>query len=154
MTEEPVQDALSVTERDRRAVSRLEPRLRPADAACDQFGRFYLSDSPRPWSRTTMLGRLIEFGPMGASQSGMAVTAVPPLVMLVDRCFATFSPIRQHVFLTVYVWRRNECREVQIRYARTSRSVFEREKRGALDVVCYALTAENENPLKHVTVCG
>jgi hypothetical protein len=141
-------------QRDRRAVARLEARLRPADAACDKYGLFFLSDSPRPWSRTTVLGRLIEFGPMGASQPGVSVINVPPLVMLVDRCYATFSPLRQKVFLTVYAWRRTESREIQMRYARISLATYNREKTGILECVTQALALEDEKALRHVTVCA
>ena len=122
--------------RDNRALSRLDPRLRDADKALDDFGRMYLNDSPRPWSRTTMLGRCIEFGNQGAAQSSAPPTHIAPNVVIVDKAFALWTLLRQRIVLTIYAWKRAEPQEIQRRHAKVSEHIFKHEHRYALEVVC------------------
>lgn len=121
--------------RDNRALSRLDPSLREADEALDEFGRVYLNDSPRPWSRSTMLGRVIEFGNQGAAQGSAPPTHLSPRVVIVDRRFVKFTPLCQRVLLTVYCWRRTECREQQAIRSRVPLRSFERELRQGREAV-------------------
>lgn len=125
--------------RDNRTLSRLDPRLVDADEALDEFGRMYLHDSPREWSRSTLLGRVIEFGNQGAASGSAPPTHIAPRVVVVDRVFCTFQPLRQRILLTVYAWRRGSPKEVQRRHAGVSLAVFDREKNRALECICSAL---------------
>lgn len=127
-----------------RAIRRLEPRLHAAYDACDRFGLTYLMDSPRPYSPNTLLGRVITYGPMGAAQPGKPPTNISADVLIVDRLFTTWADRRKRVFLAIFVYRRGRPREEQMRNARVSDAVYERERLGILEAVCACLETQKE----------
>lgn len=130
---------MMVAEREKRGLNRLDPKLTKADTALDRFGKFYLSNDPRAWSRTTLLGRVIEFGNQGASQPGSGPTTIPAVIVLVDKIVSKFEQRRILVVLTVYAYQRQQPAEVQRRWAKLSKDVFDSELRIAREIVCNAL---------------
>jgi len=54
------------------------------------------------WPQATMLGRMIEEGPTGASQSGSPPITIPDRVAQVDRAVAGLEPIDKGVIRTFY----------------------------------------------------
>lgn len=134
-----VAEAGAAMYRETRGLNRLAPNLVKADTALDRFGKFYLTCDPRAWSRTTLLGRVIEFGNQGAAQPGSGPTTIPAIIVLVDKVVAKFEQRRILVVLTVYAYRRNQPAEMQRRWAKLSKDVFDSELRIAREVVCNAL---------------
>lgn len=71
-------------ERDPRAMNRMDPETKLVHAYLEQWGRETKDRPENGFPASTLLGRLIDQGPMGASQSGRPPTDLTPQSALID----------------------------------------------------------------------
>jgi hypothetical protein len=74
-------------ERDPRSMNRMDPETKLIHAELVIWGRETRDRFLHGWPTSTLLGRLIEQGPNGASQSGSAPTAVSPRSQVIEACW-------------------------------------------------------------------
>jgi hypothetical protein len=75
---------VSVKERDPRAMNRMDPETKLVHAYLEQWGKETKDRDENGFPASTLLGRMIEQGPMGASQSGRPPTDLSPQSALID----------------------------------------------------------------------
>jgi len=88
-------------ERDRRTMNNMDPETKAIHIRLEQWGaetRERLSGFPE----TTLLGRLIEQGPMGAGQSGRPPVSLSGPAARIDTCVAKLCQIDQKALRTYY----------------------------------------------------
>jgi hypothetical protein len=90
-----------ITERDRRTMNHMDPETKAIHIRLEQWGaetRENLSGYPR----VTLLGRLIEQGPMGASQTGKPPVSLSEPAARVDTCVGKLCQIDQRALKFYY----------------------------------------------------
>jgi hypothetical protein len=92
------------TEQTRYAQRRMAEHLKPIDALLTKWAPEARHDGAPRWPAATMLARIIEHGPNGASQSGRGVSlAAPHDVEFADWAVSSLLPMQRHVIFAEYV---------------------------------------------------
>lgn len=94
---------------DARVMNHMDPDTRLAHIRLEQWGKI-CADRWAPWPRSTLLGKVIEFGLSGAAQAGRPVEAIPEEVAQTDGAVARLSVIDRRAVTTYYT--RSESVEV------------------------------------------
>lgn len=74
--------------RHRRAMNHMDPETKLVHAELEVWGRETRDRDENGLPGTTLLGRVIEFGPMGAGQGGRGPSDLSPRAARVDACVA------------------------------------------------------------------
>lgn len=77
-----------VVERDPRAMNRMDAATKLVHARLEEWGTETKAKEENGYPASTLLGRVIDHGPMGASQSGMGPTSLSEHVANVDAAVA------------------------------------------------------------------
>ena len=97
-----------VVERDRRTMNNMDPETRAVHLRLERWGsetRTRLNG----WPESTLLGRMVKQGPMGAPQQGCPPTDLSEPSARIDVCVAKLCQIDQRVLKTYY--QHQLCRE-------------------------------------------
>lgn len=91
-------------ERDGRVMNHMAPDLRLTHARLERWGRWAKSAGVRAWPQVTLLGRIIEHGPVGACiPTSAAQSAIPKDIAEVDAAVARLCQIDKAVIRTYYM---------------------------------------------------
>lgn len=108
---------LMQAERDPRYLNHMDPETRRVHARLEEWGRWSRDAEVRPYPAVTLLGRVIEQGISGASQSRPPI-AMPDAVAVVDAAIGKLGAIDKRVVQTYYLrWESPEvmARRLQMR---------------------------------------
>jgi hypothetical protein len=92
-----------VTERSARTMNHMDPETKMVHSRLEKWGKWSRDCEARAWPEATMLGRLIEQGPMGAAQSGKPPISMPDDVAAVDAAVARLGDIDKGVIKSYYM---------------------------------------------------
>jgi hypothetical protein len=87
--------------RDRRTMNNMDPETKAVHIRLEQWGA-ETRESLHGYPPVTMLGRLIEQGPMGAAQTGKPPVALSDAAARVDACVAKLCQIDQRALRAYY----------------------------------------------------
>jgi len=96
-----------------RTMNHMDPETRATHARLEAWGKWARDSGIQAWPKRTMLGRMIEEGPSGASQQGKPPIAMPRDVADVDAAVGHLGAIDKQVIQTYYL--RWEPKEVMAR---------------------------------------
>jgi hypothetical protein len=88
--------------RDRRAMNHMDPETKLTHAELEVWGRETRDGTENGLPGTTLLGRVIEFGPMGAGQGGRGPSDMSERAARVDACVARLWQIGQRCIKSYY----------------------------------------------------
>jgi|GEM_PF-1260625 len=97
----PIKVTAAVTVRDKRTMNHMDPETKEAHLRLEEWGR-ETRDASNGYPSTTLLGRLIEQGPMGAGQSGKPPVSLSESASRADACVAKLCQIDQRVLRYYY----------------------------------------------------
>ncbi len=86
---------------DGRTCNHMDPETRFVHGLLETWGKT-CADRFRAWPNTTVLGKLIEFGPMGAAQPGKPVESIPEDMARVDAAISKLGQIDKKVIVAYY----------------------------------------------------
>lgn len=90
--------------RDGRVMNHMAPELKLVHARLERWGKWAKTAGVRAWPQVTLLGRIIEQGPVGAAIPTSAVrTALPEDIAEVDAAVARLGAIDKAVIRTYYM---------------------------------------------------
>lgn len=93
---------VTLAERDRRAMNHMDPETKLTHAELEAWGRETRDRDENGLPGTTLLGRVIEFGPMGAGQGGRGPTDLSARAARVDACVARLWKVGQRCVKRYY----------------------------------------------------
>lgn len=88
--------------RSARAVSHMSPETRYVHARLEEWAAHNRDRFAQAWPAVTVLGRVAEFGPMGASQGSQAPDNVPQSVTNIERAVLKLGEIDRKVITQYY----------------------------------------------------
>jgi hypothetical protein len=88
-------------ERDQRRMNNMDPETRAVHLRLEQWGA-ETRENPSGYPPVTMLGRLMEQGPMGASQTGRPPVTLSEAASHIDVCVAKLCQIDQRALRFYY----------------------------------------------------
>lgn len=94
--------AVAIVMHDVRA-NRMDTDTRIVHERLEQWGRWARDSEARAWPEATLLGRVIEQGANGASQSGRPPVQIPDAVAIVDAAVCRLGAIDRGVVQTYYL---------------------------------------------------
>lgn len=89
--------------RDLRALNAMDADTKRIHLRLEAWAHAVGDDTANAWPRVTLLGRLIEQGPTGASQSGRPPVAMSDEVAVVDAAVARLGDIDRAVIKSYYM---------------------------------------------------
>lgn len=84
-------------------MNRMDGETKIVHERLEAWGRWARDSEVRAWPKTTLLGRVIEQGPMGASQQGKPPINIPDQVAVVDAAVCRLGAIDRGVIQTYYL---------------------------------------------------
>jgi hypothetical protein len=124
------------TEFNRHAQRRLEEHLKPIDALLTKWAPEARHDGAPRWPASTMLGRIIEQGSQGASQSGASLTLAAPIdVEFADWAVAQLRDVKRQVIYVEYVNYAGWSTARKRRVLNMSESGWKRNLNGAREII-------------------
>jgi len=129
-----------VSEASKIAQRRMAPHLKPIDALLMKWAPEARHDGAPRWPAGTMLARIIEHGPNGASQSGQGQSlAAPSDVEFADWAVSSLMPDQRDVIFAEYVkypsWPPDR-KAQRLGMRRTSWDITLKEARGGVYLLC------------------
>lgn len=97
----PKSNASVAVQRDRRTMNHMDPETKAAHLRLEEWGR-ETHDNLTGYPPQTLLGRLIEQGPMGAGQTGRPPVTLSESAARADACVAKLCQIDQRVLRYYY----------------------------------------------------
>jgi len=97
----PIKVKAKVIVRDKRTMNHMDPETKAAHLRLEEWGQA-TRDSLNGYPSVTLLGRLIEQGPMGAGQSGKPPVSLSESAARADTCVAKLCQIDQRVLRYYY----------------------------------------------------
>lgn len=88
--------------RDVRA-NRMDTETKLVHERLEQWGKWAKESEARAWPESTMLGRMIEQGPRGASQQGRPPIEIPEPVAIVDAAVCRLGEVDRKVIQIYYL---------------------------------------------------
>jgi hypothetical protein len=89
----PRAEVAVLVERDGRTMNNMDPETKRIHVLLDQWGRATRADIDNGWPPATLLGRMIDQGPMGASQTGRPPTTMSEQDQRTDSAVAKLCEI-------------------------------------------------------------
>lgn len=89
--------------RDPRTMNNMDPETKEVHARLTAWGRWCRDTLMGAWPERTLLARLIEEGPSGASQGGPPPTSMPELIAKTDEAVAHLGEIDRGVIRLYYL---------------------------------------------------
>lgn len=108
---------------DPRTMNRMDNEVKVTHARLERWGMWAKTSGVRAWPQVTLLGRIIEQGPVGAAiPTSAAITAIPKDIQEVDAAVSHLCEIDKLVIRTYYLeW---APMEVMARHRRMSVAKF------------------------------
>ena len=91
-----------VVMRDVRA-NRMDTETRIVHERLEQWGRWAKDSEAKAWPEVTLLGRVMEQGPSGASQQGKPPVRIPDAIAVVDAAVCRLTGVDRSVIQTYYL---------------------------------------------------
>lgn len=88
---------------DPRGLNRMSPHIRVIHARAERWARYARDVGMRAWPRSTLLGRMIEFGSDGVLSKGQSLSEMPEDVANFDKAVAQLGEVDQRVFRKYYL---------------------------------------------------
>lgn len=93
----------AVMTRDMRGLNAMDEDTKRVHLRLEEWANAVGSDQLNGWPKVTMLGRLIEQGPMGASQQGKPPVSISDAVAIVDAAVARLGEVDRKVIRSYYL---------------------------------------------------
>jgi hypothetical protein len=90
-------------ERDGRAMSNMDQESKEVHLLLEAWGAWSRDAYPRPFPEVSVIGRMIKYGALGASQEGKPPIAMPDPIARVDAAVARLGDIDKKVVQSYYL---------------------------------------------------
>ena len=93
---------MSAVMRDPRAINAMDPDTKLIHAMLEAWGKWAKDMESHGWPAQTLLARMIEYGPQGASQQGRPPVAMPDEIAQIDAAVARLCQIDKNAVVAYY----------------------------------------------------